>query len=84
MPEIDTAERTRLSNNSFAWIDEHGERKLPINDEEHVRAAIARFGQTDFAEPGAKAEAARKILDAAKEFGISVSGSDDVAKAAKA
>jgi hypothetical protein len=83
MPELDTAERNRLHNSSFAWIDDQGERHLPINDEEHVRAAIARFNQTDFDEPGAKAAAAHKILAAAKEFGISVNDSDDVAKAAK-
>ncbi len=83
MPELDTQERNRLHNSSFAWIDDQGERHLPINDEDHVRNAIARFGQTNFDEPGAKSEAARKILAAAKEYGIDVSSSDDVAKAAK-
>jgi hypothetical protein len=83
MAELETQDRNRLHNSSFAWIDKEGERHLPINDEAHVRSAIARFNQTDFDEPEAKTAAARKILSAAKEHGINVSSSDDVAKAAK-
>jgi len=83
MAELETQDRNRLQNSSFAWIDKDGERHLPINDEAHVRSAIARFNQTDFDEPEAKTAAARKILSAAKEHGINVSNSDDVAKAAK-
>ena len=83
MAQLDTTDRNELHNDDFAWIDEGGERHLPINDEAHVRNAIARFGQTEFDEPGAKAGAARKIIAAAKKYGIDVSDSDDVAKAAK-
>ena len=83
MAELDTKDRNRLHDSSFAWIDKEGERHLPINDEAHVRSAIARFNQTDFDEPDEKAAAARKILRAAKEHGIDVSDSDDVVKAAK-
>jgi hypothetical protein len=83
MPELDTADRNRLRDSSFAWIDQHGERHLPINDEEHIRNAIARFNQTDFDEPGSKSKAARKILAAAKEHGIEVDSGDDVVKASK-
>ena len=83
MAELDTKDRNRLHDSSFAWIDKEGERHLPINDEAHVRSAIARFNQTDFDEPDEKSAAARKILSAAKEHGIEVSGSDDVVKAAK-
>ncbi|HEX5013039.1 MAG TPA: DUF6582 domain-containing protein [Candidatus Limnocylindrales bacterium] len=82
MATLDTADRNRLKDSSFAWIDETGERHLPINDEEHIRNAIARFSQTEFDEPGAKASAARKILAAAKEHGIDVDKNDDVVKAA--
>jgi len=82
MAQLDTEDRNRLHNESFAWIDDKGERHLPINDEAHVRNAIARFDQTEFDEPGAKAAAARKILAAAKEHGIDVDKSDDVVKAA--
>jgi hypothetical protein len=83
MARLDTDDRKRLRDSSFAWIDREGERHLPINDEEHVRNAIARFGQTDFDESGAKAKAARKILAAAKRHGIEVDDGDDVARAAK-
>ena len=83
MAQLDTEDRNELQNNAFAWIDEKGERHLPINDEAHVRNAIARFNQTEFDEPGAKEQAARRILDAAKKHGIDVSSSDDVVKAAK-
>ena len=83
MPELDTKDRNRLRDSSFAWIDKKGERHLPINDESHVRNAISRFNQTDFDEPGAKAKAARKIMSAAKKHGIEVDADDDVARAAK-
>jgi len=83
MAQLDTEDRNELQNEAFVWIDEKGERHLPINDEAHVRNAIARFNQTEFDEPGAKEQAARRILDAAKKHGIDVSSSDDVVKAAK-
>ena len=83
MPELDTRDRNRLRDSSFAWIDKRGERHLPINDESHVRNAIARFNQTDFDEPGAKSKAARKIMTAARRHGIEVDSDDDVARAAK-
>jgi hypothetical protein len=83
MAGLDTKDRNRLRDGSFAWIDKDGERHLPINDESHIRNAIARFNQTDFDEPGAKGEAARKILTAAKRHGIEVDADDDVARAAK-
>jgi hypothetical protein len=83
MAELDTRDRNRLRDSSFAWIDKKGERHLPINDESHVRNALARFNQTDFDEPGAKGKAARKIMTAAKRHGIEVDPEDDVARAAK-
>ena len=83
MAQLDTEDRNRLHDESFAWIDDKGERHLPINDEAHVRNAIARFDQTEFDDPDSKSSAARKILAAAKKHGIDVSDSDDVAKAAK-
>ena len=82
MATLDTEDRNALKDSSFAWVDDKGERHLPINDEAHVRNAIARFNQTEFDEPGAKSAAARKILAAAKEHGIDVDKSDDVVKAA--
>jgi hypothetical protein len=83
MAQLDTKDRDRLRDRSFAWIDKQGERHLPINDESHVRNAISRFNQTDFDEPGARGRAARKIMAAAKRHGIEVEEDDDVARAAK-
>jgi hypothetical protein len=83
MATLDTADRNRLRDSSFAWIDKQGERHLPVNDESHVRNAIARFNQTDFDEPGAKSKAARKILAAAKKHGVDVDKDDAVVKASK-
>ena len=82
MAQLDTDDRSRLDSDSYAWIEENGERHLPINDAVHVRNAIARFNQTEFDEPGTKQQAARKILAAAKRYGIKVSSGDDVVKAA--
>jgi hypothetical protein len=83
MAELDTNDRNRLRDSSFAWIDKQGERHLPINDESHIRSAIARINQTDFDETAAKSAAARKILSAARKHGIEVDDDDAVAKAAK-
>jgi hypothetical protein len=83
MAELDTNDRNRLRDSSFAWIDKQGERHLPINDESHIRSAIARFNPTDFDETAAKSAAARKILSAARKHGIEVDDDDAVAKAAK-
>jgi hypothetical protein len=47
------------------------DRKLPINDAAHVRNAMARFNQVEsrFCHP---ATARRRILAAAKKFGVDV------------
>ena len=83
MPELDTAKRNRLRDSSFAYIDREGERHLPINDEAHVRNAIARFGQTDFESAEAKRSAARRVLAAAKRRSIEVDDASDVRKATR-
>ena len=83
MAELTTDKRERLRDASFAYIDKDGERHLPINDESHVRNAIARFNQTDFEDGGAKSAAARKIMSAARRHDIDVDDSSDVAKASK-
>ena len=84
MAELDTAARDRLRDSSFAYIDRDGERHLPIHDVEHVRNAIARFGQTDFQSRTAKHSAATRILAAARRHDVEVDHDSDVAKAASA
>jgi hypothetical protein len=82
MAELTTEQRDHLRDSSFAYIDKAGERHLPINDEAHVRNAIARFGQTDFENDSARREAASKILEAARRHGIDVEDDDQVVKVA--
>ena len=80
MAQLDTKDREKMDKRKFAYVDKEGEGHLPINDESHVRNAMARFNQTDF-ESGAKKETARKkIVKAAKRRGIKVAKSDNVAK----
>ena len=75
MTELTTAKRERLHDSSFAYIDNAGERHLPINDEAHVRNAIARFDQTDFESAAAKQTAAKHIIAAAT---LPVAGTLDI------
>ena len=79
MGELSEAQRDRLPDSAFAYIDRDGERHLPINDADHVRNAIARFDQTDFQSRTAKEEARKRILAAAKRHGIEVADQSDVA-----
>jgi hypothetical protein len=78
MSDLSTAQRDRLRDSSFAYIDKDGERHLPINDESHVRNAIARFNQTDFESKAAKERARKKILSAAERFDIEVDEDSNV------
>lgn len=48
--------------------------KLPIHDAAHVRAAMSRFGQTQFADAGQKKSAYSKIVAKAKKLGIDTEG----------
>ena len=83
MAELDTKDREKMDKRKFAYVDTEGEGHLPINDESHVRNAMARFNQTKF-ESGTKKETARKkIVTAAKRRGIKVAKSDNVAKRRK-
>jgi hypothetical protein len=82
MPELDTADRNKLKDSQFAYVDKDGERHLPIHDESHVRNAVSRFNQTDFDSTEAKKRAAAKIMTAAGKHGVDISDDDDVAKAA--
>lgn len=79
MPELDAADRDRLRKDQFAYVDADGGEHLPLNDESHVRNAMARFNQTDFESKAAKERARQKILAAAERYGIEVSDDADVA-----
>jgi hypothetical protein len=79
MAELDTADRRKLHNAQFAFVDREGTGHLPINDEAHVRNAIARWNQTDFPSKTAKEQARSKILAAARRHKIDVAHDDRVA-----
>jgi uncharacterized protein DUF6582 len=68
-----------MNKDVFAYVDTRGEGHLPLNDETHVRNAMARWNQTAFESPSAKEGARRKIVSAAKRHGIEVSDEDKVA-----
>ena len=83
MATLTEKKRDNLRSNQFAYVDKQGEEHLPINDESHVRNAIARFNQTDFESAAAKERARRKIVSAAKRHGIEVADDSNVAKSRK-
>jgi hypothetical protein len=83
MPELEAADRNKLKDSQFAYVDKEGERHLPIHDESHVRNAVSRFNQTDFESKEAKKRAAGKIMSAARKHGVEIADDDDVAKASK-
>ena len=80
MAELDTADRKKLNRRQFAYVDREGEGHLPINDESHIRNAMARWNQTDFPSKTAKEQARRKIVAAARRHKIEISDDDRVAK----
>jgi hypothetical protein len=80
MATLDTKDRDKLRSNQFAYVDSDGGEHLPINDESHVRNAIARFNQTEFESKAAKERARMKVLSAAERYGIDVDKDSTVAK----
>ncbi|HET9756124.1 MAG TPA: DUF6582 domain-containing protein [Candidatus Limnocylindrales bacterium] len=80
MATLDTKDRDKLRSSQFAYVDSDGGEHLPINDESHVRNAIARFNQTEFETKAAKERARKKVLSAAKRYGIDVDKDSTVAK----
>ena len=70
VPTLRAKERRELPDRAFAYIDRDGRRRLPINDEGHIRAALGRFNQVVFEDEEARAEACKKLLLAARKYGI--------------
>jgi class 3 adenylate cyclase len=68
--KLTARERANLPDRAFAYIDADGHRRLPINDEAHVRNALARFDRVAWDSDGARDRARRRLLNAAKRFGI--------------
>src|SRR5687767_3496861 len=70
MATLSARERASLPDRAFAYIDSHGNRRLPLHDESHVRNALARFQRLKFENDAAKERARRRLLQAAKRYGI--------------
>src|SRR2546428_755044 len=70
MPTLSASARSRLPDSAFAYVDSHGERRLPIPDAAHVRNALARFDQVSFEDDATRARARERLLRAAKKHGI--------------
>jgi hypothetical protein len=83
MADLDSEARDKLRSSQFAYVDSKGGEHLPINDESHVRNAIARFNQTEFESQAAKERARKKILSAAKKHDIEVDEDANVRKSTR-
>ena len=70
---VPTQDRDRLRRDQFAFPDE---RKEPIHDAAHVRAAIARFNQVQDVTDAERDSAWKRITAAASRFGIEVREDD--------
>jgi hypothetical protein len=80
MTDLREKQRKSMPKAVFAYVDKNGEGHLPLNDESHVRNAMARFNQTAFPSVTAKESARRKVVAAARKHGIEVSKDDNVAR----
>jgi class 3 adenylate cyclase len=68
--KLTARERVELPERAFAYVGADGRRRLPIHDEAHVRNALARFDRVAFEDDAARDRARRRLLQAAKRFGI--------------
>ena len=70
---LNAAQRNRLDDNDFAFTKK---RKEPIVDARHVRNAISRFDQVKDVTNSERDRAWKRIMKAAKKFGVEVSEND--------
>jgi hypothetical protein len=82
MATLTEKDRDKLRKSQFAYIDREGGEHLPINDESHIRNAMARWNQTEFQSATAKERARQRIVGAARRHGIEIDKSSNVAKPA--
>jgi len=80
MAALSERDRDKLRKSQFAYVDRKGGEHLPINDESHIRNAIARWNQTEFQSATAKEKARQKIVGAARRHGIEVDKGSNVSK----
>lgn len=70
MPKLEASKRARLPDSAFAYVDSKGNRRLPINDAAHVKNALSRFNQVAFESEAAREKTRKRLLNAAKKYGI--------------
>jgi class 3 adenylate cyclase len=70
MARLTASERAKLPDRAFAYVDSRGRRRLPIHDESHVRNALSRFERVSFEDDAARERARKRLLAAAKKYGI--------------
>jgi class 3 adenylate cyclase len=70
MARLSATQRGKLPDRAFAYIASDGKRSLPIHDEAHVRNALARFDRVRFESDAARDRARRRLLNAARKYGI--------------
>jgi Family of unknown function (DUF6582) len=80
MAELKAKQRKSMNKDVFAYVDKDGEGHLPLNDENHIRNAMARWNQTRFETPAKKEGARRKIVAAARKHKIDLSETDKVSR----
>ena len=73
MTKLDAQHRDALDARQFAFPEQ---RKEPLNDASHVCNAIARFDQVEGVSDSDRDRAWKRILAAAKKFGVDVSEND--------
>ena len=78
MAELKAKQRKSMNKDVFAYVDKNGGGHLPLNDESHIRNAMARWNQTKFESPAKKEGARRKIVGAARKHKIELSETDKV------
>jgi class 3 adenylate cyclase len=70
MARLKASKRASLPDRAFAYVDSRGRRRLPIHDAAHVRNALSRFNQVIFENDAARERARKRLLNAAKKYGI--------------
>lgn len=70
MATLRSRSRKELRDSAFAYVDANGRRRLPIHDESHVRNALSRFNQVLFEDETSRDRARKRLLKAAKKYGI--------------
>ena len=69
MTKLDADKRNAIDTRQFAFPKE---RKEPLENASHVRNAIARFNQVEGVSDAERDAAWKRVLAAAKKFGVEV------------